>query len=490
MKVVFLPKNNVSAKVCNFKWGAKAAISQCTDLYSTPSSNAAEMIGLKYNIKPTFFIRVRDAKPLGENGVERTGRCGFGVYFQTSQWHNGTTVETIPDYYSATWSSAGASAFANVIAGNSKPNRYPNHGQELYDVSGGVYGYDSVNQIAGSNNLDEIKLLAEDSSNEFFKKIGKNPSSLSYQNGKNECAPFMIDYFLFGRNSNSTSPSADGRTAYGYDKNNSQFLGFPNQAFSRLDRINQAATTRFWDNGKNITHVESQVAKAILEGGWYNDFIHYHSAYSQGTFDTIENMYNAINTQIGSDLVWRCSYGEAAEYFFLREAIDLVVANEKANKIRVFLKVLETFNFSFDKINTPISVEVDLTGTYLQGKEVKCAQGTVLKSSANKVVITTRLKNLTNGVYSFVLEESAEDVSINLNVPTATKSVNGDIVTITTDLPTKAVLFSKNDATAYNYQVNERINEFSTEHIFDISNLTGAVVGFITANEQSNLIQI
>lgn len=489
MKVLFLPNSTIPVKVCNHRYGAKATVSQNTDLYLPPSAVAAEMIGFKHNICPTYFLNAIASNNI--SGVVASSRCAFGMYFLTAYWFNGSSVTGIPDYSATAWTSAGVNVFQGAVLGASKPARYPNHGQEMYDISGGVYGYDYNTNTVGTNNLQEAKLLSDFLSNQFEDQVGKRPSTISYQNGELGVAPFLVNKYLLGRNSDSTPPVGDGRTAYGYDKKNATYLGYPNVAFDKADRICQASTTRFWDNGKNLAHAIDQVSKTIVNGGWYNDFIHFHSAYNLGTFNTVEDLYASINATIGAEFVWRSGMDEAAEYMFLREGIEKTVANEKNGKVYCFLHVSDLLANNYDKITTNISVEVDLSTSALAGKFIQSNAGQIRSLSVDKYVIDFRLNDLKEGVYSFVLSEAIEGNDyLDFSLPIISTSLNGDVLTVTTDKPTRAVLFSKVDATAYNYQATQRSNDLATTHSFDITGLSAVCVGAITETKQSALITL
>lgn len=486
MKVQFIPESNFPARVCSHRYGALATISQCTDLYSTPSSYAAEMIGFKHNISPTFFLRLTSENDIQD--VVDTGRCGWGVYFLTAYWYSAGAMRGIPDYDATTWTSAGQSAFSNAVAGQPKPARFPNHGQELYDVSGGVYGYDYETETAGSNGLNEITGLADALSMSFFNQTGKTASVISYQNGEVGIAPFLIAKYLAGRNSDATS-SGNGRTAYGKDKAVNQYLGTPDVDLSKLDRISQASTTRFWDNGKNLVYCQSQIDATILNRGWYNDFIHYHSAFNAGTFDDVEEFYQMINEATANDFVWKCGYEEAMEYMWLRESIEIVVGNYKNGKARVYLRVSEVLEGMYNLISTPISVEIDLGETPLSGKDVKSNYGQILSLGADKYVIDVPLNKLRDGVFSFIVEEAESQDYLNFAIPEGSMSINENTVTVTTDLPTRAVLFTQDGEGIYDISISERDNVLSTTHVFDITGLDPTGVGIISKECQSNFIE-
>lgn len=502
MRVSLLPPNNVPVKVCNHRFGALATVSHCTDQLLSPSRFSAELSAFKHNIGITSFIGSIHGESDGAKEMLETGRWGFGTYFPTAYWHNGTSVTVIPDYNATAWTAAGVSAFSGALLGATKTTRYPNHGQQMFDISGGIYGYDSVTEQPGTNELQEITKLAEFANNVFKSQTGKNASVMSYQNGEYGCAPFILDYFLAGRSSIYTAASmgVDGRTTYGYDKYNEEYLGLPQISVTFEDRIKQAITTRYWDTWKPSgeggkagakAFCAAQLNKTILNGGWYTDFIHYHQAYSDGTFDSVDDFFGFLNDTIGSNFVWRGGFEEAMEYMFLRESIETTVGYEKDGKVTVFMQVSDLLAGKYDKIQTPISIEVDLSSTSLSGKSIKCRSGTIRSIGGDLYIIETRLMNLIDGIYSFIIEESDTADYIDLSLPSATSDVTSNVLNITSSMPTKCVLFRQTGIHDFDCEVLFRSNDLSLTHEFEITGISDNLyAGVITEYKQSTLISI
>lgn len=482
-----MPKASIPISICNHRFGAKATLTQETDRYMIATAITMEMIGFKHNITPTFFLTGSDSASL-INDVVPTKRCGWGIYYSTSNWYYDSGVRQIPDFTKNVWTSLGANAFKNAVEGQSKPLNYPNHGQQLYDISDGVFGYDYNTNSVGTNQLNEVYGTATDAISKFVNQVGVLPSVISYATGLDFIGDFLTDYFIAGRNSQYTMPTAgDGRTAYGYDKNTNQYLGYPNIPFSRKDRISQPCTTRFGTFAGYSAFVTDQITKTINNGGWYNDFVHYSTA----DMNEMNLFYELIDSVIGSNFVWRCGYDEAMEYLFLKEGIQRIVAISKEDYVQCFLYVNESLNVCYPKINTNISFEINLASTFLSGKFIKTNAGKIKSLGNNKYIIDVKLENLSDGIYSVKLSEADSDIEyLNFNLPVATKTISGNILTIDTDIPTRAVLFNQIDSTPFNYRAFQRKNDLNLNHSFEITGLTNVKIGLITEVSQSILVDV
>lgn len=483
MKVLFLPDKDVSINLCSHRYGAVASVSTCTDQYIAESGIPAELLAFKYNITPTFFVNLNDN--VGYDGLLDYARCQFGIYYFTSVWYVNGSVREIPDYSEEHWTENGAQYF-NVTVGEAKPFRYPNHGQQIYDLTNGEYGYDFNTNTAGRHNMSEVTGVTEYLQNKFLNKFKHKCSAISYQNGRDECHFWLVDKFLFGRNSEATAPDGDGRTAFGY--NNDGFLGYPDVVFSKVDRISQASTTRCWDKGKDLQHVRQQIAKTKLNHGWYNDFTHYHPLYTVNDLSYLESFFSVLDTE--SSDCWRCGINEAAEYFFLRESIKAVSTKIDGNTIKCYLYISDFLEGNYDKIHTGVSFEVDLANTFLSGKDIKTDVGAIVSKGNDKYVIDVLLNNIDEGVVVITIEESDAPDYMDFSKPQANYSINGNTLAVTSNKETQAVLFSKTGSGTYDYTVNDRDPIFRTEHSFDISGLTGVSVGLLTGERQSILIDI
>ncbi|MFW1778913.1 hypothetical protein ACG9XQ_17645, partial [Acinetobacter baumannii] len=150
-------------------------------------------------------------------------------------WINPRTgvQETIPDYNSKAWTSLGQQYFPNVVIGETKADKYPNHGQQLFDKSNGEFGYDMVNQVMGASNLSETYLHTEQQLNHIKAISGIDFTSGSFTNGAQGGWNVLIPKLFGMRNS-----------AYGYVGNNGNIKYF---GLSRQEMMTQASTCRGWD---------------------------------------------------------------------------------------------------------------------------------------------------------------------------------------------------------------------------------------------------
>lgn len=507
MKVKFWPKQTgISVAKCNHRFGAEMTYTVQTDSRFESSIYAAEMYAFKHNIRIGAFVnnQLGGQYNLGLKEQEETGVVRNDVYYSTDFWKNPSTgaIEVIPDYYSTTWTVIGA-AYFDVTPGSPKTARFPRHGQNMFDLSSGRLGYDFTNGAMGTNQLEEVYGIDRDMQDWFYQTLGRYPSSLSYRNGDNSGALTHLNNWIAGRNSfpSPTNLAQAGPSQYGSG------LGSPSEVTNRNLFINLASSSRSWDaiynEGKNqtevLTYEKNGIVNALDLAGWFRIFIHFHSMQANGTLSYFDTLYNNFYQAVGDAFVWKCSVGEAMEYMFLREITDRVVANEINGKVFVTadlvdkFKNLETGGYSqklpLDRLNIPLSVEIDLSNTALSGKAIKASSGKVVSLGSNVYIVEIPF-NHKEGFSGIVIEEGPDGI-YNTSIPTASALDNGDVLTVTSDMPTKCVLFGVTEGGAeYNSLPAGRSNEFSLEHKFSIETGKNYRVGIISEFLQTDLITI
>lgn len=504
MRVKFWPKRNeIHVNKCSHRFGAKMTYCNGTDSRFLTSIYAYELYAFKHNIRVGNFVT--NLLGQSEDGIpdtEKTGVIRHDIYFGTDEWLNPTTgqIEVIPDYLSTTWSASGAAAFSGAIEGQSKPARYPDHGQELFDISGGVYGMDYATGTLGSNNLSELEGVVNSQSVWLKNITGRWPSCISYRNGANSVWRAIMRYFLGGRNS-IPSPSDITKTAdtfYGAGLGNSN-TGL--LAATRSFFINFPNSFRWWDcwNGGSNTeqqateYVTDLVTATISNEGKQSEFQHVHSTYANGTLNSIDRLFASVRAAASNNFIWTCSNGESIEYLFIREMVNRVTALDRGDHIIVLADIDDKFKDEwqvlYNQINIPLSVEIDLSNTSLAGKDIIASSGKCRNLGNDKYIIEIKF-NKQEGFISTILKEGTGGYYIE-TPPVISANIVGNKLTVNTDIPSKIAVFSVNEGgNDWESRIYQRSNAFDTTHVFAIESGRDYRIGAISEFYQCSLLEL
>jgi hypothetical protein len=515
MKVKFWPKDNsIPASVCSHRHGAVMTFSQETDTRKLNSVFAMELYGFRNNIRlGCNTSNIEGDYQSGMAAQEETGLIRFDIYFMIDSWVNPFTgtLETIPDYGATEWTSAGAAVFSTIAAGQSKTTDYPNHGQEMYDVSGGAYGYDYSNSVSGTSNQAELIGVINYMNDWLSDIIGRKPSAASFRIGMTNCYPSLIPYFLGVRNSDPLPAvlAQDCDTYYGISSDGIH-LGLPNdKPLTRNSYANFPSSSRWWDmwNGEGFTEDEAktylsdQITKTLANNGWFRDFAHWHNPITAGNMPEMDVMLALVRTTVGSDFIHTCSNGEALEYMFLRTLAKRARAVEKTDGVYIIVDIVDGFKgtntegidnaVNYPTINIPLSVQVDLSSTSLTGKTVQSNYGKMRSMGNDIYIVEIPFSTKSEAFQGIKIMEGIANI-YDESVPTGTATISNGQVNVTTNIKTKAVLFGVvsggNDFESVDMG---RSNDFNTTHSIAISDDTMDYrVGVISEFGQAALITI
>lgn len=274
----------------------------------------------------------------------------------------------------------------------------------------------------------------------FLDLTGRMHSAVSFANGNQTWAAFTINDFLGGRNS-EPSPNTEGESNYG--KVGELFLGNPHLDYTRFDYANRESTTRWHDNDMSWQDVTNVIHDVINTGGWYRNFTHWHGLSSELYLQN--EFYQTLNNAVSSvgKKAHFCSAGEALEYLVFRQKIKKKACYKSINgNVRIALEVDDLF--LQDRLNTPVSVKIDLSDSHLSGKRIKCI-GCEIVSLGNDIYIINvpfRVDKDNNKIIVVDITEGVQEYRNN-NIPTANRVVDGNKVTITTSQKTRLVVFRK-----------------------------------------------
>lgn len=508
MNVLFFPANKLSASITPIFNGHSAIVSTNTDRLIDGKYALAEMNAFKYNVQCTSYLHSFGDTTAGENvnygetikAVHNTGRISFGLYWRSDMWVNQLSglQQAIPDYNATVWSATGAATFKNAVQGATKQARYPNHGQQLFDISKGDYGYDMANRVMGASNLSETYLHTDMQLDHIKEISGLEITSASYTNGAQGGWNVLMPKFFGVRNSVHTAAGNIGNIKY--------------SGLIRSEMMMEASTTRTWDAARtagqflddqpaSVAYTKTEIARAIAQNGWFSDFMHWHSVYD--TLDTVffDPFMKMIDDSINNADVWRAGNTEVNEYYVLANSIDKIGSYVHSNKAFVFIRFKDLFaetntngiSDAIDptKISTPISIQIDLTGTTLAGKSIASAQAMIVRSlGSNKwIVNVSPVNTFKDGYMTFVLEEA-------LNNDQLYSSVRPDLVrsgnTIAANQKCKFVVWRKAiNAEDKVIEAVHRTTEFLDSLIYPFDTVNYKYfIGAITRSRVSSLISI
>lgn len=507
MRVKTLPLSTIPVVKCNHRWGAKMTFSHQTDSRYENSIYAGELYGFKNNVRLGAFITPTLGQyDEGITEAEATGLMRHDNYFPTDYWKNPTTgnIELIPDHYGTVWTQAGVDAFENAVLGASKAVRTPTCGAQMYALTNGRLGYDEATGTIGTSNLQEFFGVVKQQKDWLLEKTGRNLSSASYRNGVQNERSIMFDSFLGVRTSNygNVLTGADADTWYGGTLGN-HIGGTPFRSFYEW----YPCTTRWWDYFDSIgatkeqatTYAQDQLAKCITQSGWFRDFFHWHSLRNKNVLPNLDEFLQIFRTAVTGNFVWTCSNGEAIEYMFVRELCESLTAFEKNGEVVVIadtvdkFKGLNYFNYPGDvpleTMHIPLSVEIDLSSTSLAGQSIVVSSGKVVSLGANKYIIEIPFHGR-EGFSSVIIKQGSGGVH-NTSRPTATTYISGGKITLSANMPVRAVLFGVNSGGfEYDSLPVLRSNELKSTHEFNISTGKDYRIGIISEFGQASLITV
>lgn len=495
------------AQACDHRFGADATWSHSTDTADAGTFFYAEACAFQFNLAVTVFdspFRFSHPwMPLPEKqGAAGNGRISFEVYFQTDRWHvpaAGETFPKIPDYDATQWSQAAVDAGFHVKPGEPKRSRFPNHGQQLYDISGGRYGFDVKTGRAGS--VDVLTSLIRYQRQWIQDSYGQAASAAAYKGGKNEegAAYGMMPFFLGARGGID-----DGCLAYGRSRLTERYLGSstpfeltPRQALS----LSMSTRTGDMDLPRDeVLRQSTQLLReAIRTGGWYTDFIHWHNHLGlsdPATHMTLHDFFAAQRAAMtGADIV-TLGYGEALQHKFLRDMATVTV-DGGSDEFAVHVAYRDPYrSLPLEIFRIPLSVRVDLAGTPWAGRDLVSPDAAgIRKLSPDVFVVEVPFHQREETVTVRLRTAKTSPDYLDFGLPSIV-SVSGDprAWRIVTDKPTRLVLFAApHGAGLRKVTVLGRGNTLSREHAVavDAKTAPGAeddlYVGAITALGQSIL---
>jgi hypothetical protein len=346
-----------------------------------------------------------------------------------------------------------------------------------------------VNGVVGTSALSELIGVEQEIRPEFETEIGKEISTFAFRNGRNEFDWLLRDRFLGGRNSEYQT-SGDSVTAYGV--NVTRTLGLPLD-FSWTENIHQNREGSMrWDSFvQNSTPALTtfrciqELLKSKNNNGWFNHFAHWHFIYpTLGDYRAdYENFFSMLKTHLENSLIYQGGYGDVVEYHVLRDSIQNIIVTEETGHMRLSLTQAAPYTETdLTLIKQPISILLDLRNTSHAGKEYVPGTSVV---GIRKVQTDVYVVDVTG--LEGIIEEDVTGTYYTFAKPTQTPTYTGGVLTVTTNIPTRCVIYD-----AVTASINDAVNLNRDEilaltHYFTVDIGKNVFIGVISATGQSIL---
>jgi len=505
--IITAEQNSISAVACDHRFGAQATWSHETDTAVVNSFYYAEACAYKFNLALTvfdnpFFQKSSHIPLTQRQEANETGRISFQVYFSSDRWRAPKVPENepdpekifpiIPDYYSDKWSETGVVAGFKVQVGQQKPKRFPNHGQQLFDISDGKYGFDVDHDQPGETDVLTALINYQRSWN--LELYGEMPSAAAYRNGQTGAAFTMPKFFLGLRNSDTT-----GNICYGKSTEHEGFLGNNcNDVIIPPRMCLKPGTTRAGDMDASrdevLRHCGDLLRQAIAANGWYNDFIHWHTNPRYHT--TLHDFYQSQRAIMAGHDIVTLDYGDAVEHKALRD-MATIESECRDNSVQLQVTYRDPYGIlPLEAINIPLSVKVDLSKSPFRGRDITSPESPGIRKLGDDVyIIEIPFHQREETVIVNILPANTPDKYLDFSLPVVEQATLADgILTVQTRPATRLAIFMDFDEQVpKKVKLLERSNQLQTLHKIDLTPYTEKIhkapihIGAITQQCQSIL---
>lgn len=180
---------------------------------------------------------------------------------------------------------------------------------------------------------------------------------------------------------------------------------------------------------------EEKLNRCIYIAGFYTSFSHWRWV-SENEFalhlSKIRELTNGVD-------IYAAYYGELAEYYYLKDAIDSISI---ANNIVTINYTKKDVTRPYSNITTLLWVNVNLKGTSLEGLFIQATGTTQIIDKGNDLYVIGVDLDFANTTLDITLSSATNGNHYN-NETIPVVSVNTSTRVITTDQPIKYTLFSK-----------------------------------------------
>lgn len=302
--------------------------------------------------------------------------------------------------------------------------------------------------------------------------LGKNPAYWSYANGLRDYDDFVSTNGLVSRLSSVSDVSYDFDERLGHK-------------VASLFNYN----VRDIDTATAINNAKTALQQSINNKGWYNDFSHWHWAEFYGDKNQFNQLMSEFQIMLNGVNYVALGASEAVSYMWLRKQYVRGGLYQDNNELVLINETKNSNNIPYNAIDTTLSVEVDLTGTILENKDI-ASNVDIIKKSNNKFIIQVPYSKY-DGFRTVRLKETTSPNYLNFDKPVISNTqLSGNVLNVTTDKPTNIVVFSTpNDSELYTASILSRSNIMSENHNVQLSDITSKdiYIGAISKEGQSIL---
>lgn len=306
----------------------------------------------------------------------------------------------------------------------------------------------------------------------LYNLLGKIPAYWSYANGIRDNDEFAL------RNSLVTRMSSVSDTSYDFDDR----LGHKTSSLFNYN-------VRDIDTPTAINNAKYALQQTINNNGWYNDFSHWHWAELYGDKNQFEQLMIEFKTLLNGINYISLGASEAIEYMWLRKQFKRGGLYQDGNELVLLSDVINDNSLPYGVIDSTLSVQIDLTGTILENKDIT-SNTDILKVDDNKFIVQIPYSKY-DGFRTVRIKETTTTNYLKFNKPAiVSKQISGDTLTVVTDRPSNIVLFNTPiGAELYQASLVGRSNIMSTKHTFKLDNVANKdfYIGAITREKQSIL---
>lgn len=449
---------NVNAKIASHRYGADASFSSNTDNYKHDSLfHFIEALHFKYDIggqifmNPTILSGAGVDTPTDRERIKNSGRVDFGIYLNLNDWINGDT----------------ATLRSTITEIKDSLNHVDNNISTISYRGGDTAGYDSLvwlkEFVGGRTSLTNTP---SDNVSDFENFYGINGTD------------------TLGNINNFTGWDIDGSMT-----NKNCFRLFNGDGWIEGDSLSTLA---------NVDTAIARIKDAINKGGHSDNFTHFHtlrqsSNWGNGMDGFLKKLRDTIDAN--NKFLFTDSYESIIEYAWSRELIDSVWTTDKGDGLILNTTFQDITTIDRNLVKSPYTITLNTAGSNLEGKNLSCSDCVGIRqissdSIALDISIPSDLSQKTVNI-----DFAASSDYYNFSIPTIQSvTFNGGIVSVTTNMPTRATVFYANRNSAGPWEINSNIvsdDGLTTNHTINISAIDESTkdlyIGVISKEKKSTL---